>query len=307
MQRRGTRLKDVCDITQGIVTGADKLTEAHLKKYDIAGRKGDGIFILSTEEISNLKLTSSDENLKPWFKNSDISRWVVYTEPKNFLLYSCMSHPQNFSPKVQEHFGRYKPILINRNTKSGTEIITEKEYREFVDGNRSIDYVMLVSAQRKGRYDCISYPRKQRFFESNTPKILVPQRSSKNTFGYTEACFYASTDVYFLISQTGVDVELKYILALLNSKLFYVWLYRRGKRKGVNLELYQRPLEDIPIFLEVNKETQQLFVDVVDAILQHRRNNENCSDLEGVVNKMVYELYGLTDEQITAIEGFGNP
>ena len=31
MQRRGTRLKDVCDITQGIVTGADKLTEAHLK------------------------------------------------------------------------------------------------------------------------------------------------------------------------------------------------------------------------------------------------------------------------------------
>ena len=166
---------------------------------------------------------------------------------------------------------------------------------------------MLASAQRKGRYNCISYPRKQRFFESNTPKILVPQRSSKNTFGYTEACFYASTDVYFLISQTGVDVELKYILALLNSKLYYVWLYRRGKRKGVNLELYQRPLEDIPIFLEVNKETQQLFVDVVDAILQYRRNNENCSDLEGVVNKMVYELYGLTDEQITAIEDFGNP
>ena len=306
MQSRGTRLKDVCDITQGIVTGADKLTDAHLKKYEIAGRKGDGIFILSGEEISNLNLMQSDKILKPWFKNSDISRWVVHTEPKNFLLYSRMSHPENFSNKVQEHFGRYKSILINRNTKSGTGIITEKKYQEFVEGNISIDYVMLASAQRKGRYNCISYARNPRFFESNIPKILVPQRSSKNTFGYTEACFYASTDVYFPISKAGMEIELKYILALLNSKLYYVWLYRRGKRKGVNLELYQKPLEDLPIILEVDKETQKLFVNVVDAILQHRTNNEDCGDLECIVNKMVYELYGLTDEQITAIEGFVN-
>ena len=140
--------------------------------------------------------------------------------------------------------------------------------------------------------------------ESNIPKIVVPQRSSKNTFGYTEACFYASADVYFLISKADVEIELKYILALLNSKLYYVWLYRRGKRKGENLELYQRPLEDLPIILEVDKETQKLFVDVVDAMFQLRKHGEDSSDLEGVINKMVYELYGLTDEQITDIEGF---
>ena len=143
-----------------------------------------------------MNLTSSDENLKPWFKNSDISRWVVHTEPKNFLLYSCMSHPQNFSPKVQEHFGRYKLILINRNTKSGTGIITEKEYREFVEGNRSIDYVMLSSAQRKGRYDCISYPRKQRFFESNTPNSHSTTQF-QNTFGYTEHVLCKYRCVFF--------------------------------------------------------------------------------------------------------------
>lgn len=304
MQNSSTRLKDVCDITQGIVTGADKLTDTHLKKYEIAGRKGEGIFVLSVEEISNLNFLETDELPKPWFKNSDISRWVVHTEPKNFLLYSRMSHQQKFSLKVQEHFERYKPILINRNTKSGTGIVTEKDYQEFLKGNHSIDYVMLASAQRKGRYDCVSYARNPRFFESKIPKIVVPQRSSKNTFGYTEVCFYASADVYFLISKKGVEIELKYILALLNSKLYYVWLYRRGKRKGKNLELYQRPLEDIPIFLEVDKETQKLFVEVVDTILQNRKNNEDCSDLEECINKMVYELYELTDEQITAIEGF---
>ena len=111
---------------------------------------------------------------------------------------------------------------------------------------------------------------------------------------------------YFLISKKDVEMELKYILALLNSKLYYVWLYMKGKRKGENLELYQRPLEDLPIIFEVDRETQKLFVDVVDAILQHRNNDENSEDLECTINKMVYELYGLTDEQITAIEGFGN-
>lgn len=39
----------------------------------------------------------------------------------------------------------------------------------------------------------------------------------------------------------------KYLLALLNSKLIYFWLYYRGKRKGETLELYATPLSEIPI------------------------------------------------------------
>ena len=125
---------------------------------------------LSFPPKKSLNLTSSDENLKPWFKVRDISRWVVHTEPKDFLLYSCMSHPQNFHQRYKSTLGDTKPILIRKYQIWDGNHYGE-EYRRFVEGNRSIDYVMQASAQRKGRYDCISYPKNSRFFESNIPKF----------------------------------------------------------------------------------------------------------------------------------------
>ncbi len=41
--------------------------------------------------------------------------------------------------------------------------------------------------------------------------------------------------------------RLKYLLAILNSNLYFFWLYFRGKRKGEMLELYQQPLSEIPV------------------------------------------------------------
>jgi len=82
------------------------------------------------------------------------------------------------------------------------------------------------------------YLHRPRDINFDSPKIVAPQRSPKNTFGYNEVPWYASADVYF-ITQKDENVSLKYILALLNSKLYYLWLYYRGKRKGEFLELYQ--------------------------------------------------------------------
>lgn len=77
-------------------------------------------------------------------------------------------------------------------------------------------------------------------------KIVCPQRSKVNTFGYNECDWYASADVYY-ITNPHKDYHIKYILGLLNSKLYFVWLYHKGKRKGETLELYQKPLSEIPI------------------------------------------------------------
>ena len=55
----------------------------------------------------------------------------------------------------------------------------------------------------------------------------------------------SSADVYFITESKGVS--LKALLALLNAKWCYFWLYHKGKRKGEALELYQQPLSEIPI------------------------------------------------------------
>ena len=53
-------------------------------------------------------------------------------------------------------------------------------------------------------------------------------------------------DVYF-ITRKDPAVALKFVLSLLNSHLYYFWLYHKGKRKGEALELYQRPLAELPL------------------------------------------------------------
>lgn len=143
-------------------------------------------------------------------------------------------------------------------------------------------------------------------------KIVAPQRSKTNTFGYNECEWYASADVYF-ITEPKPEYQLKYILSLLNSNLYYIWLYNKGKRKGESLELYQKPLSEIPI-KKADEQTQNKFVSIVDKILaitqtddylQNQEKQEAVKEYEKQIDIMVYKLYNLTyDEVLTIDEGF---
>ncbi len=93
---------------------------------------------------------------------------------------------------------------------------------------------------------------------------------------------------------------MKYLLALLNSKLYYTWLYYRGKRKGETLELYVTPISEIPI-KNISIENQKIFVNLVEYIIWLKSNdnsvdkyvgNEHIAKLfEDVIDAMVLELY----------------
>ena len=123
-----------------------------------------------------------------------------------------------------------------------------------------------------------------------------------NTFGYNECDWYASADVYY-ITNPHKNYHIKYILGLLNSKLYYVWLYHKGKRKGETLELYQKPLSEIPIKL-ATKEEQNEIVKIVDDIIALKKTNpqSDTSILENQIDKIVYRIYDLTDEEIKIVE-----
>ena len=99
------------------------------------------------------------------------------------------------------------------------------------------------------------------------------------------------------------DYHIKYILGLLNSKLYYVWLYHKGKRKGETLELYQKPLSEIPI-KKTSSNIQNSIVKIVDEIIALKKSNPNhdTSSLERQIDAIVYNIYGLTDAEIEIIE-----
>jgi len=279
IKAQGVILGSICNVNQGIVTGADKVSKRHIEKFKLKANVGEGIFILSKVELENLSLTLDEKLiLKPWFKNSDVYRWNTSLTYSEQVIY--FDRKQKKVLKFTFYLEKYKNIL--------------EERREVI--NRVIDWWQL------------QWPRDNEIFIK--PKIVVPQRSIRNTFGYNEIPWYASADVYFITTKDR-NYSLKYILALLNSSLYYLWLYHRGKRKGEALELYQQPLSEIPI-RKISDSEQKPFIEIVDHIL----NLTNADDYpknsgkqtlvkkyEQQIDKMVFELYGLTDEEIAIVEG----
>lgn len=89
----------------------------------------------------------------------------------------------------------------------------------------------------------------------------------------------------------------------MNSKLVFVWLYHRGKRKGEMLELYLKPLSEIPI-KRISPDEQKPFIKLVDRILatKQRDAEADTSALEREIDELVYALYGLTPEEIKIIK-----
>ena len=164
----------------------------------------------------------------------------------------------------------------------------------------------LESAFSNGYWYIMSTSRR---VNMETAKIVAPQRSKTNTFGYNECEWYAASDVFF-ITEPKTGYSLKYILALLNSELYYIWLYNKGKRKGETLELIAKPLSEIPI-KKAAENIQNKFVSVVDKILaitqteDYLTNTEKqnaVKEYEKQIDIMVYKLYELTYGEVLTID-----
>ncbi len=280
IRKNGLQMGEICNINTGIQTGADKLSFSHKRKYSINEPKGSGIFILSHNEVKSKAFSQKDqEYVHEWFKNSDIDRWYTSINSSEVILY--LHRTSKPSAKIISHLQKYKPILESR-----------REVK-----NNVIEWWKL------------QWPRSESIFRG--PKIVVPQRSPVNTFAYNEIPWYASADVYYITKKNN-QIILKYLLALLNSQLYYVWLYHRGKRKGEMLELYATPLSEIPIKV-IPKPYQEPFINIVDEILDLTYSKDYTNNLkkqkqvvvlEAKIDEMVYALYDLSIEEIAAIKAF---
>ena len=76
-----------------------------------------------------------------------------------------------------------------------------------------------------------------------------------------------------------------------------------GKKKGDILELYAKPLNDIPI-KDTTVELKRQLTDLVNEIIEIKSKslNPDVHNLENLINRIVYEIYGLTDAEIKIIE-----
>jgi len=147
------------------------------------------------------------------------------------------------------------------------------------------------------------------------PKLYCSRRAFGNTFCYDAGFDCLGFSNMTVIFGTNEDLKIKYILALLNSKLLTFRYRSIGKQTGGgSFEYFPNGVGKLPI-VKADEKTQNKIILLVDKILELKQKeaaepNQQLKtmitrQIEGVdsaIDKTVYELYGLSEDEIKAVE-----
>ena len=160
------------------------------------------------------------------------------------------------------------------------------------------------------------YPSNEKLMQE--PKILLRQTSDILRACYDEKAYYCQNSVFILHSN---EINLKYLLGLLNSKLLgYIYKLHNPQTGKVFAEIKPSVIKNLPI-RPINlsdtsdKKRHDEIIAKVDAMLEAKRQLVNahtdkdktyyenrCATLDRQIDRLVYELYGLTPEEISIVE-----
>lgn len=149
-----------------------------------------------------------------------------------------------------------------------------------------------------GKY--LACPRCSWIFEQ--PKILIREAGNTITATYDEDNFYIMSSLYNAILRNA-DFDLKYILALINSKIyqFLMNILTFEKTKGAFTKAKIYHYYKLPVKKNVN---QKEFVNIVNNILLAKQLSpfSDTRLMENKLDLMIYHLYGLTYDEVLIID-----
>lgn len=282
----GKPLKDWdVKIYRGILTG---LNEAFI--IDTAKREE---ILRNCKDADERKRTEAI--IKPILRGRDIKRyyyewaglWVIFI-PWHFPLHEDMSI-QGASEKAEKEFINQYPSVYNHLLQY-KETLSKRNKEE-----TGIRYEWYALQRCAATY----------YSEFEKEKIMWQELAQGAQFAFDdEGGFFVSNTAYILTGK-----RLKYIIGYLNSRLneitFEKWYCTKLGQKGTRW-LNQHVVEiPVPPITSDNKSLVTTIELLVDKIIAAKKQNHQAdtSELEDEIDKLVYELYDLTPDEIKIIEG----
>jgi len=142
--------------------------------------------------------------------------------------------------------------------------------------------------------DSISY-----WQDFEKPKIIWGEISDRPKFAYDDSGYYAEATTFLMTGE-----KLKFLLALLNSKVSEWYFNLIGTTTGMGTNRWKKyKIELLPIKEPTGTQEEEI-ENVVEKILSLKKENyaADTSNLEAEIDQLVYELYGLTEEEIEIVE-----
>jgi len=235
-------------------------------------------FIINEQTKNQLIAESSNsaEIIQPILRGRDLkkysytfsSQWVICTFP------SLALDIKNY-PAIMAYFEK---IGKKRLEQSGIEGSRKKTNNQWFETQDSIAY----------------------WKDFKKPKIVWGEISDQPKFAFDDSSYYAEATTFLMTGE-----KLKYLLAILNSRLSEWYFNQISTTTGMGTNRWKKyKIEMLPI--KKPTETEELLLEkLVDQILNIKKSNPNADTtiLEQQIDQLVYELYGLTEEEIKIVEG----
>jgi len=295
LHRNKTTLKEISrKIFKGSSTGND-----HVYLVKLISRKAKHSQVYSPALDENIKIENN--LLKPYIYGSDVRKFYINPSDVHLIFpyrvdeaASLIDHEEMMStyPLTMNYFMRVKKLL----------------------SRRKLDFTGI---------DFYKYSAGRSLVEYNQKKILIPDLLVESRIGLdTHGEYFHGPAIHSVIlNEQYKNLHTNYIVALLASKLFWFFISMTSTAlRGNAYRLTPEYINSFPIKLidPKNKseiQQQATIIKTVDQLLrlnqefqaatlpnQKKQIQSKIGYYEDRINAVVYELYGLTEEDIKIIE-----
>ena len=258
-------LSKIAKCSYGIVSGADSIFIVNDKVIESEHLEKDSLLpLIRANNCSRYDYANYDLQIIYPFKYDD-GATVLLTEDEF----------KNTFPNT------FKYLLSKR------ELLEERKdsRKTFADSNK------WYSLTRFGQLE--NFKKEKIVFpgEQKKPKFSI----DRNQSGYSGARVFG-------VTITETEINLKFLLAILNSKVITFVIHSTFPVKaGGYFSMSSTFVEKLPI-IQLSASNQKPLIDLTTKILEAKQKGEDTSTLELEVDQLVYQLYDLTEEEVKIIE-----
>jgi methylase of polypeptide subunit release factors len=265
-------------IYQGLATSKDKLYIVECLDEDV---------FKVVVPISGKEYILEKELFKPFLMGKDVQRYTYLTTSKYvFFPYRIVNgNSETISIEdIEKNFPRTHAYVMDH----------ESEFKARESGK----------AGRMKHWHEYIYPKNLTKFEQ--PKLTSMEICANHpNVTYNQENLYHTTKAYSWVKKATITESCEYLLAIANSKLLWWFLKTTGDTLQGDARTFKTNyLNPFPLPKKVDTIFENLISQKVIEVLAAKKENPkaNTESLETKIDQLVYQLYGLTENEIKIIE-----
>lgn len=265
-------------IYQGLISIGDDI-------FMLEGTIKDNLFHGYSKQIEK-EVTLEAELMKPVLKGENIRRYL----PCKNTLYVIYAYKLN-------EYGKTIPLEENALKKNYPRIYSYlMQFKETL-----VEKKIKYKTNPKYWYG-LHRPREISVFSSN--KIITPQLQNYSNFTIDDGTYYPDAGGYMLKLKKYNEVDFYYCLGILNSSLFYHFIKTTSTVFNNDYYYFKSAYIEPFHFPQVSEDNKKYISNIAKTIIDmHKKDNSDTYELETKINRKVFEIYGLTEEEIKIVEG----